>query len=147
MRNNILLILFSFFIGGMLQAQPLKSVPLDMMLETAEEALDNGDAYNALEWYEKAYKEEKNKELALNIAYLNYKLRDFKRAANWYKRVLRRDDDNIYIEDRLVYGLVLKQQNDYPAAITELQRYLEFGQDEDGKEYARMALEGIELSK
>ena len=85
--------------------------------------------------------------MALNIAYLNYKLRDFKRSANWYKRVLRRDDDNIYIEDRLVYGLVLKQMDDYPTAITELQRYLEFGEDEEGKEYARLALEGIELSK
>jgi peptidoglycan-associated lipoprotein len=147
MRKNVLLIIFSFLMVGLLQAQPLKSVPLDMMLETAEECLDNGDVYNALDWYTKAYKEEKSKELALNIAYLNYQLRDYKRSANWYKRVLRRDDDNIYIEDRLVYGLVLKAMDDYPGAIAELQRYLEFGEDEEAKAFAQLALDGIELSK
>ena len=62
-----------------LSAQPLDEVPVHMMIETAEASLAIPDYYTALEWYENAYKETRDPEIANKIATLQIKLRDARR--------------------------------------------------------------------
>jgi len=126
-------------------SQPLSTVPIDMMLETADELADKKDYYNAVEWYEKAYKEQKDQNLALLIGYMNYKLRDYEDAARWYKRVLDRDDENIFIEDRYLYGKFLKAQGKYQEAAQQFRLHIESSQTEDIKILARNELAGIDM--
>ncbi len=71
-------------------AQPVNEVPAYMHIEVADERFEQGDYYNALEQYEEAYKQERDDQLALKIADLHYRLRDFKRAGRWYSRIIRK---------------------------------------------------------
>ena len=126
-------------------SQPLSSVPLDMMLETADELVDQKDYLNALEWYEKAYKEQKDDNLSLMIAYLNYKVRDYEDAERWYKRILDRDKDNEFYEDRYLYGKTLGAQGKYQEAAAQYNLFLESSQEEEIKVLARKELAGIDM--
>lgn len=144
MRLLILSIcLFVFAQAGL--AQPLTSVPIDMMLQTADEQVEKRDYYNALEWYEKVHKEEKNSDVALMIAYLNYKVRDFEDAERWYKRILDRDDENEFIEDRYLYGQSLKAQGKYQEAAQQYKIFIENSESDDIKKLAQNELAGIDM--
>src|SRR3990170_4575192 len=72
-------------------AQPVKEVPVHMMIETAEASLAIGDYYTALEWYENAYKEVRDPNVAMIIAELQIKIRDFIRAERWLERIVEKD--------------------------------------------------------
>ncbi len=128
-------------------AQPLREVPVRFMLDAAEEALDNNDYYNALEWYEKAYKEERNYDLAVLIADLHMQIRDYKRAENWYNRVLKRDKEMEYIDERFYYGLALKSLGRYNDAYAEFQYFIDSSDMEELKPRARLEMEGMKQAK
>ena len=53
------------FIG--MNAQPLSSVKYETMIEVAEESADKKDYANAIDWFKKAYKESKDKDLQVVI--------------------------------------------------------------------------------
>ena len=112
-------LVFVLILSISVQAQPIRSVPYHMMLETAEASLEKFDYYNAIEWFEKCYKESRDKDIAVKIAELHYQLRDFKRASGWYKRLLARDRDKLYSEQRFMYGKTLKMMGDYQGAIDQ----------------------------
>ena len=142
-------LLFVFSISILLSqlsiAQPLTSVPLDIMLETGDEQVEKKDYMNALEWYEKAYKEQKDKNLALDIAYLQYKLRDYEDAGRWYKRILDRDPDNEFLEDRYLYGKTLKAQGKYQEAAMQFQMFIESSGSPEIITLAKNERKGIDM--
>src|SRR6188474_1571597 len=74
-----------------LSAQPLDEVPVYMMIETAEASLAIPDYYTALEWYENAYKETRDPEIANKIATLQIKLRDYLKAERWLEKIVEKD--------------------------------------------------------
>lgn len=126
-----------------LKAQPLREIPYEYMVETAEEAFAANDYYNALDWYEQAYKERRDRQMALKIAELHTILRDYRRAENWYSRVLNRDTENEFADYRFEYGRVLKYQGNYKDAVAEFRYFLDLSQDEVKKNKAKLELEGI----
>lgn len=127
-------------------AQPISGSSYEMMLSTAEACLAKKDYYNALEWYEKAYDENKDGELRPMIAELHLLLRDYVRAERTYAAVLRRDRTNAYMHLRFNYGKVLKMNEKYPEAIAELQLFLEESDNDSLKVLARAELTGAELA-
>jgi len=124
--------------------QPLTSIPYNMMLETADQLMDAGDFYNAEEYYDKAYRESRDPNIAAQLGYLNYLLRNYKTAATRYNRLLERDDENVYIEDRFYYAMTLKAQGQYPEAMNEFQRFIEFSDQQDLKEIAQKEIKGMQ---
>ena len=85
---TFLLLAFGFIYAN---AQPVSAVTYETMIEVAEESADKGDYANAIEWFEKAYKESKDKDLKVVVGDLYMLLRDYKKAARAYDRVLRRE--------------------------------------------------------
>ncbi len=136
-------ILSIFFSINILLAQPTRSVSYETMLEVAEESLAVNDYVNAIEWYDKAYKESKDKDLALNVAQLSFLLRDYEKAAKGYSRVLSRDKNNIYKEDRIMYAKSLKALGMYKDALAAYQQFIEETEDEDMKVVAQRDIQGI----
>ena len=134
-----------FFLGFqmLMTAQPLREIPYESMVEAAEESLEAKDYYNALDWFQQAYKERRDRVMALRIAELHTILRDYKKAANWYGRVLNRDKDNKYAEYRYAYARVLKYQENYKDAVAEFRFFLDLSEDEIMKNKAKLELEGI----
>ena len=58
MRNSFAILIF-LFVSFCAIAQPVLTNTYEQMIETAEASMDSSDYYNAIEWFEKAYKEEK----------------------------------------------------------------------------------------
>lgn len=145
-KINLRYTLFLLFISCMLNqimAQPLKSYKLDEMYATADEQMELGDYFNALEWYRNIYKEAKSNDVALSIGYSYYKMRDYKNAERWYSRVLEEDVDNVFIEDRYSYGKVLRAMGKDQEAKIEFDRFLSLSDDEELRALAQNELDGI----
>lgn len=145
--NYIYKVLFIIGLPVFLMAQPLRETPYRFMLEAAEEALENNDYYNAVEWYEQCYREQRDKDMAILIAGLHMKLRDYKRAESWYKRVLNRDDDMFYIDERFNYGKVLKYMGQYNDAYAEFQFFIDSSTNEELKPLALQEQKGMMMAK
>jgi len=143
---KFLLSIFSALIFNVcLTAQPYNVVKYSTMIETADKSLEEGDYYNAVEWYEKAYKEEKSVGLGITIADLHYRMRNYKSAERWYKRMVDRDKENRLVDERYILGKVYKEQGKYEYAIEQFLNYLEMTDDEDNKNATYRELKGIKL--
>ncbi len=142
MRSVLSLSFILLFISTSI-AQPSRSVSYETMLEVAEESLAANDYVNAIEWYDKAYKESKDKDLALNVAQLSFITRDYKKAQKAYERVLSRDKNNIYKEDRIMLAKSYKAQGLYREAIDAYEQFIVESEDEEMKAVARRDLTGI----
>ncbi len=142
-HSSIYILLFVCLTSISLQAQPVKTNTLAQMLETAGECMEKGDFYNASEWYEKAYKEEKNYDLVPVICNLQFKLRNYEKAIKWYERLFKRERDNEYMDLRLPYAQNLKRSGNYAAALEQFALFLSFTEDEEAKMIAVNEVEGI----
>lgn len=100
-----------------LSAQPLDEVPVHMMIETAEASLAIPDYYTALEWYENAYKETRDPDIANKIATLQIKLRDYTRAERWLEKIVEKDQGAIYPYTVFQYAQVLKVNGKYQESV------------------------------
>ncbi len=145
--NKYFKIFIILLFPAFLLAQPLREVPYRFMLEAAEEALEKSDYYNAVEWYSKCYKEQKDKDMAMTIAGLYMKLRDYKRAESWYKRVLNRDKDQLYIDERFNYGKALKYLGRYNDAYAEFKYFIDSSTNGDLKPVAELEMKGMLQAK
>ncbi len=103
--------------GSWVSAQPLDETPIYMMIETAEASLEIPDYYTALEWYENAYKETRDPDIAVKIAYLQIKLRDYSRAERWLTRIVEKDQGEQYPMTVFEYAKVLKVNGKYQESI------------------------------
>lgn len=138
-------ILVLLFFGPMLFGQPYNSNTPDALVKSGDEQIEKGQYYVALEQYEKAYKEVKEKDVAIKIAHAHFLLRDYNKSAAWYGRILGRDKNNTYFDQRVAYGKSLKMNGQYSEAAAEFNKYLAEGQNEDLKMQARKEMDGIAL--
>lgn len=151
MRHILLSFLCLAFLSQ-LEAQPLRGqTTTNQKLETAEAQLAKKDYYQALEWYEKYYKEERDLAVAKQIADLHFLLRDYNKATRWYKRVVERKSrkkPNPFLpEIRYVYGRTLKMNGNYPDAIEELTLYISESEDPVNIARAKREIEGARLAQ
>lgn len=137
------IVLFSVAI----QAQPLTSTPYDLMLETAHEQFEKGDFFNAVEWYEKCYKEQREPDIAILLGLCHYILRDYKRSEGYYRRVLARDNTNEYLEDRYLYAKSLKALGLYPEAAEQFGLFIKDTGDMELKALAEVEIQGMKMAK
>lgn len=134
-----------FFVGIIcMEAQPVTATTYETMIEVAEESADKKDYANAIEWFEKAYKESKDKNLKVAIGDLYMRLRDYKKASRSYDRVLKRDKDGVYEFLRIDYAKSLKYQGKYMEALNEFRVVASTADNDTLKNEALFELKGIE---
>ena len=142
------LFLLTFCIAtGITIAQPLNTATPQKMVEVAQAQEALGDYYNALEWYNMAYKETSDKSLRADIARLNYLMRDYDKAAKYYERLFKRDKRNEYGDLKLNYGKVLKLNGDFDGAIVAFQEFLSTAEDPDLIAEAKREITGASLAR
>ena len=144
MNQSFINILIFSLLTITLFGQPISTVKHDDMLTTADASMARGDYFNALEWYRQAYREEKNSDVALSIAYSFYKLRDFENANRYYSRVLEDDVDNIFIDDRYAYGRSLRSLGMDQEAQEQFDLLISVSTDQELIELAKIELAGID---
>ncbi len=146
MRSHFALSLWIFlFFGSTLFAQPATGNTPDALVRSGDEQIELGQYYRALEQYEKAYKEVKDKDIAVKIARAHFLLRDYNKSAVVFNRALARDKANKYMEERYLFGKALKMNEQYTEAAEEFKKYIEGGADDMLKKKAAIELAGIEL--
>jgi peptidoglycan-associated lipoprotein len=146
MRRLFLLIALAALMGKA-EAQPLNRATYPMMIKIADQKLEEEDYYNALDWYEQAYAEVKEQDVAVKIANLYFFLRDYVKAERAFLRFLRRDRKDVYFEERFTYAQCLKLNGKYDEAIEEFEKYLTKGTDEVKRELAQVEIEGAKFAK
>jgi peptidoglycan-associated lipoprotein len=147
--------LFSIFLFlglSLTKAQPVNRPTYAIMVKTAEEQLAKKDYYRALEWYEKAYEESRDVELAIIIGDLNYQLRDYMQAERWYGRALRPVRRGKSLSEaaeakRFEYARSLKMVEKYDEAIEQFDQYLGKSKDEIKRELAELEKIGCEFAR
>lgn len=133
----------SLYATTSLLAQPMTEASYEDQVEAADSSLYAGDFINAYDWYDKAYKQSKNRDLAALKAQAQFGYRDYKRAERSYYRILRRDKDGIYDYLRLEYAIILIHNEKYAEAAKELNTVIEKSTDEDDVAEAKILLSGI----
>jgi tetratricopeptide (TPR) repeat protein len=147
MKLHILfLLLIGLIMSIGLKAQPLKEVPYHMMIETAEASLEIPDYYTALEWYENAYKEQKDPDVALKIAELQIKIRDFLRAEKWLEKIVEKDQGEKYPIAVYEYARVLKINGKYEDAVDAFNHFAGLSVPDSLLELADNEVAGIQLA-
>lgn len=153
MKKLILLSAIFTLMANVMMAQPLNKQTPAMMIEIGDEQVELLNFYGALEWYEKAYSEDKSlrdNDLAYKIANLHYMLRDYKKAVRWYKKVVTkkyRKGTNPYLpEARFVYGRTLKMAGDYKEAIVQFEMYIKESKNAVNKPLAEAELTGAQMA-
>jgi peptidoglycan-associated lipoprotein len=150
--KNIILIATLLFCGAFSAfGQPLNRPTYAMMVQTAEEQMEKKDYYRALEWYEKAYDESKDIEMAIIIADLSYMLRDYRNSEKWYVRALKPTRKNKkvdeYQEKRFEYARSLKMNEKYDEAIEEFNKFISISKDPVRQELAELEKVGCEFGR
>ncbi|MCB0620566.1 MAG: OmpA family protein [Saprospiraceae bacterium] len=145
--RNIFSIIALLCLAAPSWAQPLNRATYASMIQTAEEQVQKQDYYNAIEWYEKSYDERKDYDVALQLGYLNFYIRDYRDASRWFARAIRRDKKGEYNEARFYYAQALKMNEEYDEAIEEFKTYLESATDEAKRELAEAEISGAEFAK
>lgn len=148
MKSTITLLFAILISVSISYAQPLNSATPRMMLKTAQAQLEKQDAYQAAVWFEKYYKETKDKDVNRDLAYLHLDLRDYRKAATTFNRYLgnKKDKDNKFFADRYDYGRVLKMNAKYEEALEQFELFLKDSQDEDKKYMAEQEIKGINMA-
>ena len=129
-----------------LSAQPVKEVPVYMMIETAEASLLIPDYYTALEWYENAYKETRDPEIANKISTLQIKLRDYVRAEKWLEKIVEKDQGVNYPYAVFQYAQVLKVNGKYQESIDAFNFYAGLNVSDSLLALADNEVAGIQLA-
>lgn len=127
-------------------AQPLDEVPIYMMIETAEASLLIPDYYTALEWYENAYKETRDPDIANKISTLQIKLRDYGRAERWLEKIVEKDQGVNYPYAVFQYAQVLKVNGKYQESIDAFNFYAGLNVSDSLLALADNEVAGIQLA-
>lgn len=146
MTKHILSISFLALLPGMvLLAQPLNRSTPDAMLKSAQEAESTGNPYAALEFYEDAYDETKDKAINVKIAKLNFELRDYQQAERQLSRIVLRDRKNEFTELKYWYAMALKHNGKYADAADMFNQYIGEGQDKALVEASKREAAGCKI--
>jgi peptidoglycan-associated lipoprotein len=126
-------------------AQPVVSSSYETMLETAATCAENHDYINAIEWFEKAYKESKDPNLQVAVGDMYMLLRDYAKAEKTYDRVLKRDKRDEFFDIRLDYARAMKAQGKYKLALDEFNGFISTTESDSLRTEAKLELRGILL--
>lgn len=142
------------FLSLSLDAQPIRNTTLNQKKEAAQKAEDQGNYAGALDYYEEAYDQmretqgrRRNPEttaMQLKIAELDFIVRDYERSAKRYERILRKDDENEFVDYRYMYGMALKASAKYTQALEEFNKLISLSENEELIKKAEFEIEGIE---
>lgn len=124
-------------------AQPVAVSSYETMIETAITSAENNDYQNAIDWFDKAYKESKDPNLQVAIADLYMLLRDYPKAERGYERVLKRDKVEEFTDVRLDYGRSLKFQGKYKVALDAFNEFISITDSDSLRAEAKLELKGI----
>ncbi len=143
--NLVAFLLFTTFLS--LSAQPL-TVDETAMIEIGDEKLAEADYYNALDWYNRAYKEQKKKDnqLRYKIAQLHYTLRDYAKAAKWFARCVKSDKKGEMPQAVFYMAMAQKYNGEYPDAINSFETFLGISKDDALKARAQMEIDGAKMA-
>lgn len=141
---TFLALLVSLLGATTMLAQPMTEASYEDKIEAADSSLYVGDFINAYEWYDKAYKESRNRDLAALKAQSQFGYRDYKRAERSYERIFRRDKDGIYDYLRIEYAIILIHNEKYSEALKQLQTIIDKSPDEETVDEAKILRQGIE---
>ncbi len=130
-----------------LSGQPLKEIPFRFKLEAADSAYKKNDYYNALEWYNQVYREDRQDKYLDRLAELYFVVRDYKRAERWLDRLIQRDKENKYPVARLHYAQVLKMNGKYDESAIQLQDILSGSYSDSTQQVAQVEMKGINLAE
>lgn len=131
-------------IASIAWAQPITEANYETMIATADSAYNNNDYINAIEWYGKAYKESRDKNLSALMADVYFKMGDYKKAESRYDRLVNRDKTGEFAEDRYRLARTLLYQGKYSEALTEFRTFVSTTEDEKAKASAQLFINGIE---
>ncbi|WP_421795849.1 DUF1573 domain-containing protein [Haliscomenobacter sp.] len=146
MKSYFSILLLLLFAGLSLQAQPLRKSSRQANLEAAEAAMTDKNYYQAVTLLEKAYEEVEDESLLPQLAEMNYQLRDYTKAARYYRALLRKDKQNNFVELRYKFGRSLKMNGDCEEALEEFQKFIGATKDEKLKELAQYEVTGCEMA-
>ncbi len=127
--------------GAAAAAQPLTKSRVVDILRVAEEELAADRPYSALEWFQNAYEETKDRELAYRIGMLNFELRDYAKAQSYLERAMRRNTSDEMADAYFYIGKSLKMQGLYGEAV---ENYKEFRRQ--APKHPLVALADIEIA-
>jgi len=147
-KLHILFLFIAAFGFQQLAAQPMT---IDK-LKSAEKELAKKEYYTALEWYLEAYEDgedniQDNIDVVHNIAMLYAQLRNWKKAASWYKKLMKEDKNSKYPNAGYYLGYAQKINGKYDAAIATLDAFLAASGDETMKKMASIQKAGADLGK
>lgn len=109
---NLFSLLVFLFLSSTMFAQSWKS-----HYRLAEKKVKTGEYFEAGYHYEAAYRSKSKRRIAFKAAEAYYSVKDFRRAANMYSKIL--DNNKHYPLVRLKYARCLKQSGQYDQAIRE----------------------------
>ncbi len=130
-----------------LGAQPLKEIPFRFKLEAADSSYYKNDYYNAIEWYNEVYREDRQNKYLDRLAELYFTVRDYKRAERWLGRLIERDKSNEFPQARLRYAKALKMNGKYDQSAIQLQEIINGDFPTSDKSRAQLELKGITLAE
>ncbi len=142
--KKLFFVVLMITIFGRLNGQPVSGYTYAIMLETADKCLEKGDYYNALEWFEKAYEEQRSYELAYTIGHINKILRDYQKAETWFGRLAKNRKSSKEFPEALFYtGLMQKQNGKYVEALATLNDFRKSTDNDSLKKRALLEISGI----
>lgn len=127
--------------------QPLTEIPLRFKLEAADSAYYKHDYYNALEWYNQVYREDRQDKYLNRLGELYFIVRDYKRAERWLERLIERDKENEYPRARLYYAQALKMNGKYDQSAIQLQEILSGSYSDSIRQVADVVMKGITMAE
>lgn len=143
MCKNIPITLLLFVLSASLWAQPITNSSYEMDIETAVNSANGNDYYNAIIYFEKAYKESKDPYLLISIADLAYLLRDYEKAERNYARLLKKDKTGEFNDLKLDMGKTLKSQGKYKESLVYFNDFVSTTDNDSLKAMAENELKGI----
>lgn len=146
--KKLLLLIALAYSPAITFAQPINRSTPEANLKSAEEAETAGNPYEALDLYEKAYDENKDKALAIKIAKLEFELRDYAQAERNFGRLVLRDRKNELTELKYWYALSMKYNGKYAEAIDMFNQYInDMNAQPDLVQASKREIAGAELGK
>ncbi|MFN4255638.1 MAG: OmpA family protein [Saprospiraceae bacterium] len=128
-------------------AQPMNISSPEQNQRAAEEAEKSNNPYAALEFYEDAYDQTKDKTLLPRIAKLYFEIRDYAGAEKKLSRLVLKDRRREHTELRFWYAMCLKYNEKYADAIEQFQLYQTDGQDPKLVERCKLEIAGCEAGR
>lgn len=142
--NRILFAVLTMLFVTSMYAQPIQTSSYEQMIETADSAYNSNDYINAIEWYGKAYKESKDKNLAALMADLYFQMGDYKKAEKRYDRLVNKDKTGEFQDDRYRLARTKVYLGKYAEALTEFRTLLTTTENEELKVSSQIFIDGIE---